>query len=139
MLDYQMIRISSPVADILYLLLNCTDYKSRMLHFHDWLDYYYESLDNALSNHGLQVNAIYPRDKLDGDLQRYGKKHFSIAIILANMLVREKEDVIDFKEKLTEDLNPDIISVNTMRDSIKERYRERIEGLIKSGIELGYL
>lgn len=138
MLDYQIVRVSSPAADLFCLLLNCTDYETRMQYFFDWIDYYYNSLEDALSNHGYKANFVYPKDKLDADLQRYGKNYFAMAVIMSNILVRESEDVVDMTDVST-DLDPEIFAIGSMRTSLKERYQNRVEGLIKSGIELGYL
>lgn len=139
MFDYQIVRVSSPAADLFCLLLNCTDYETRKAHFFDWIDFYYKSLDDALSNYGHKANFVYPKDKLDADLQRYAKTHFAMAVIMCNMLVRETQDVVDVTASALTDLDPETFSVETMRSAVKSRFQERIEGLIKSGIELGYL
>lgn len=68
MIDYQASNNVSPVVDLLYMILNCTDHETRSKNFYNWLDYYHSELDKSLSNFGLKANFIYPKDQLDADL-----------------------------------------------------------------------
>ncbi|XP_030030806.2 uncharacterized protein LOC115447738 [Manduca sexta] len=72
MIDYQLSKVSNPCCDIMYLIFNCTDHKTRLQHFHDWIDYYHSELVKALSNFGLEAN-VYPREQLDADMEKIRK------------------------------------------------------------------
>lgn len=138
MLDYQLTRIASPAADFFYFVLNCVDYETRKKFFYEWLDFYYQSFKDFLAYFNLEAHEVYPREIFDEDLKTNVKASFGMAVMLSNVLVREPEDVIDFKELKT-DISPEDFSVNGMRDVILERYNTRIEGIIKSCIEFGYI
>ncbi|XP_045539480.1 uncharacterized protein LOC123722262 isoform X2 [Papilio machaon] len=72
-IDYQLSRDSLPVSDIIYFVFNCTDYKTRLNHYHKWMDFYHSELDRHLSYFDLKVEDVYPRQKFDADLKRYAK------------------------------------------------------------------
>ncbi|KOB77010.1 Ecdysteroid 22-kinase [Operophtera brumata] len=100
MIDYQVSKASNPVTDLQYMIFNCTDYKSRKEHFHDWIDYYHTELDKSLSSFGLKANYVYPKDQLDADLKRYGKISLGLSIVLSSMLILKPEDAKKMKEAM---------------------------------------
>ncbi|KOB77012.1 Uncharacterized protein OBRU01_04785 [Operophtera brumata] len=100
MIDYQVSKASNPVADIQYMIFNCTDYKSRKEHFHDWIDYYHTELDKSLSSFGLKANHVFPKDQLDADLKRYGKISLGLSIVLSSVLILKPEDAMKMKEAM---------------------------------------
>ncbi|KOB69043.1 Ecdysteroid 22-kinase [Operophtera brumata] len=142
MIDYQGSKASNPVADIQYMIFNCTDYKSRKEHFHDWIDYYHTELDKSLSSFGLKANYVYPKDQLDADLKRYGKISLGLSVVLSSMLILKPEDAMKMKEAMeSADMNE--MSKNTDigrlgADSIA-LFKSRVEGLIDSFIEFGFV
>lgn len=143
MIDYQLSRESNPAADLLYFMLNCTDHETRAKYYHEWIAYYHEMLDDALSNHGLKSNRVFPRDQLDADLRRYGKMLVGLGILLSSVLVRESKDVVDFKE-LGGDSVEDLIdnAMTNMRagslgDETILKLKLRIEGIIETALEFG--
>lgn len=140
MIDYQVSKASNPVTDLLYMIFNCTDYKTRKQHFHDWIDYYHDELDKSLSNFGLKVNYVYPKDQLDADLRRYGRLNLALCLFLASMLILKPEEASKMKEAMESDSieeiqkTSDLSSLNA--DSIA-LFKSRVEGLLNSFIELG--
>lgn len=142
MIDYQISKVSSPVCDLLYMVFNCTDYQTRKKHFIDWIDYYHDELDKNLSIFGLKANYVYPRDQLDADLKRHGKMSLGQGVVLASTLIRKTEEAVKLKEAMesadmgemiktatTENLDPETLAL----------FKTRIEGLIDSHLELGFL
>ncbi|XP_063538154.1 uncharacterized protein LOC134747460 [Cydia strobilella] len=144
MIDYQLSRESSPASDLLYLIFNCTDHATRLKHYQEWIDYYYENLDYSLNLHGLKANRAFPKDQLDADLRRYGKMMVSLGVMLSSMLVRESKDAVDMREmtgdrdKLVEEamtqMNASSLDVSTI-----VKLRERIMGIIDTALEFGLI
>ncbi|XP_075981976.1 uncharacterized protein LOC142980464 [Anticarsia gemmatalis] len=135
MIDYQLSKSSSPVYDLIYLIFNGTDYESRKQNYYDWIDYYHSELDKSLSNFDLKVNFIYPRDRLDDDLKRYGKVLFGFVITLINVLVRKSEDVAEGMKIMEEgDLaaQAEQLSVMQSDNETKTRFRTKVVELIDS-------
>ncbi|KAM3966099.1 uncharacterized protein ACR2FA_012972 [Aphomia sociella] len=144
MIDYQLSKVSNPVCDILYMIFNCTDYDTRHAHYNDWIDYYHLQLEQSLANYGIKADFIFSRDQLDADLKRYSKLFFSNTLMLSSLMIRKSEDAAKVKELMelnatdmermaegfqVSGLDPDSIS----------RYKNRIEGLVNSYCELGYI
>ncbi|XP_063623020.1 uncharacterized protein LOC134795118 [Cydia splendana] len=139
MIDYQMSKESSPAADILYLLFNCTDHATRLQHYREWIDYYHKILSSTLKKHGLEANLVFPKDQLLADLKRYSRISIGFGLFLSSMLVRESKDVFDFKEKesmLVEDV---IAKMNmlSLDKSTTNRLKGRIMGIIDTVLEFG--
>ncbi|KAI5640281.1 ecdysteroid kinase domain-containing protein [Phthorimaea operculella] len=143
MVDYQQSRINSPVADLLYMLFNCTDYEIRKVHFLDWISYYHSQLDKCLSRYGLKAAQVYPRDQLDADIKRHGRSSMCLSVLLAAVLMRDSGDAAKLQEmmekgvpfeKMLEAMGPEAMELSSM-----VRYKVRLEGLIDSHLELGLL
>lgn len=140
MIDYQMSKVASPAADFFYLTLNCTDYETRMKHFQDWLDFYYDTLTYFLSKFDLKADYIYPHKQWEEDLKNNVKLSIAISFIFVNMTVRGTEDAVDFIQDGGEALNdPSYMSILKTTDTVIENYRTKIEGIIRTCIDFGYL
>ncbi|KPJ01421.1 hypothetical protein RR46_03193 [Papilio xuthus] len=137
-IDYQLSRDSLPVSDIHYLLFSCTDYQTRSKHYHEWMDYYHSELDRYLSYFDLKVNYVYPRDKFDADLKRYGKPGLGIAFVMVNFALRQTQEAADLTNIDGTNL-PDNLKIGSLMNKTVVSIKERIEGLIESCFELGYL
>lgn len=145
MIDYQISRNGNPVVDIMYMIFSCTDYESRKQHYYDWIDYYHSELEKALSEFNLKANYVYPRDKLDADLKRYGKLAFGLSVVLASMLIRKSDDAAKMMAAMeniqTENLEAQMeeFSISNLDEETQDLYKKKIFGLIKSFIEFGLL
>ncbi|XP_049878738.1 uncharacterized protein LOC126375689 [Pectinophora gossypiella] len=145
MIDYQISRFGNPANDLHYMIFNCTDYETRKKHYLDWIDYYHTELDHCLDNFGLKVNFIYPKDKFDADLKRYSKLGLVLSAMLGNVLVRKSEDAVKMKENMQKNLGGDIEQfiesgkVTNLDDNTIYKYKKRMEGVIDSFAELGFI
>ncbi|XP_060806478.1 uncharacterized protein LOC106135581 [Amyelois transitella] len=146
-IDYQMIKLGSPVNDLQYMIFNCTDYNTRHQHFHEWIDFYHSELEKCLQKFNLDVNEVYPRNQLDADLRKYSKLYLAVVIMSHSMLIRKSEDAAKLKDamnteisdpenfkKMTEDL-----SVTNLDTESVGLFKRKIVGLIQSYRDLGYL
>lgn len=142
MIDYQLSKATNPASDILYMILNCTDYQTRKEHFIDWIDFYHSELDKSLSNYGLKANFVFPRDQLDADLKRYGKIMFGLSILLAAMLSLSSEDASVMKEAM--DSGDQDKMVEGLASGLKNQetivlVKKRLEDLVDSCHEFGLI
>lgn len=58
LIDYQMVRESSPAFDIMYMMFNSTTHEQRQKHYYEFLDYYHKYVFSILSDcpkEGLNV------------------------------------------------------------------------------------
>ncbi|CAH1634840.1 unnamed protein product [Spodoptera littoralis] len=142
MIDYQLSKVSSPVIDLLYMTLNCTDYEIRTKNFYSWLDYYHSELDKSLSYFDLKADLIYPRDQLDADIKTYIKLLLPLSFMLANLLMRDANEAAKMKEAMV-DSGLEGVTTSMVNQAVQNvtllRTRKKIEGLIDSVTELGLL
>ncbi|XP_014355175.2 uncharacterized protein LOC106708211 [Papilio machaon] len=136
-LDYQMSRDSLPPSDIHYFIFNCTDYETRSKHYHEWMDYYHSELERFLNYFGLKASYIYPRDKFDADLKRYGKASLGTSFFVLNITLRETQEAGDLV--FEDDEQIPMFKMGAVMEKTKEAIKNRIEGLIQSSLEFGYL
>ncbi|XP_011552639.3 uncharacterized protein LOC105384146 [Plutella xylostella] len=140
MIDYQLSRLSSPVVDILYLIFNCTDLATRKDHYHDWLDHYYKVLDDSLFHYNLKSSFVYPRDKMDADLKRYGKFCLGLSLVLASVIFRESDEAFDLSDIQDQAaLEADPGGMGMMKQGTLVRVARRVQDLVDSFIAYGYL
>ncbi|XP_059046764.1 uncharacterized protein LOC131842238 [Achroia grisella] len=144
MIDYQLSKVSNPVSDILYMLFNCTDYANRHAHYHDWIDYYHMQLQKSLDYFDLKVELIFSRDQLDADLKRYSKLFMGNAIMVSTIIIRKSEDAAKLKESMETEANEIEEAMAKMHISNLDQesvsvFKSRIEGLVDSYRELGYM
>ncbi|XP_026751656.1 uncharacterized protein LOC113512082 [Galleria mellonella] len=143
MIDYQMSRVSNPVCDILYMIFNCTDYETRRAHYHDWIDYYHLQLEESLSNFGIKADFIFSREQLDADLKRYSKLFFGTSVMMSTMLIRKSEDAAKLHDAMKNSTDMEkVVESFQMKDLDNDslsRFRRRIEGLVDSYRDLGYI
>ncbi|XP_026330483.1 uncharacterized protein LOC113237979 [Hyposmocoma kahamanoa] len=99
MIDYQISKESSPVADIMYLIFNCTNFDTCSKHFHDWINYYHSELEIYLNHYGLKIDSTYSSDQLEKDLRRYANFALGQSIMMASFLIRESKDAGTFNTK----------------------------------------
>ncbi|XP_026331163.1 uncharacterized protein LOC113238551 [Hyposmocoma kahamanoa] len=148
-IDYQVSKQSNPVADLHYMIFNCTDYATRAEHFHDWIDYYHSQLDKSLANFGLKANYVYSKDQLDADLRRFAKFFLGESVLLTTVLVRDTADAARLKEVMkevhadmtTDELN-DIAEQTKLSRSNPEtikKFQIKLKGIVDSFIEFGFL
>ncbi|XP_030030729.2 uncharacterized protein LOC115447683 [Manduca sexta] len=140
LIDYQISRVSVPIYDVMYMIFNCTDHKTRLEHFYDWIDYYHSELEKVLSNYGIKANYIYSRDQLYADLKRYAKFLFAISLLGANNLVLRPEDAAKMKEsvkKPMENSEYSDFSSNDVETNLLKKLK--VEELVDSYVKFGLL
>lgn len=145
MIDYQVSQQTSPAADLHYMIFNCTNHATRKKHYYDWLDYYHLQLDRRLAYFGLKTNFVYPRDQLDADMRRFGKISLGQAVIEASVLARETADAAKFRDtwnsadtNTLEELSEQS-RLSATEPETKKKFVEKIEGVVDSFIEFGFL
>lgn len=142
LIDYQISKETSPVCDIQYMIFNCTDHKTRLKYFNEWLDYYHAELEKRLTNFGLKIENVYPREQFDADMKKYSGMMLGLSTILASVLTMNSEDAGKMKETM-ESTSPDELPANNeVEDYNVEhtiKFKTRLEGLIDSYLEFNLI
>lgn len=133
MIDYQASSESSPVTDILFSILNCTDHQMRLKRFNNWIEHYHAELDKALSYFGLEARNIYPKGQLDADLKRYGRTMCGLCIFFAEIISRDSEDAAKVKDSLNNDDDSNDLPQNNAA-GLKARTEDIVDSCLAFGL-----
>nr|XP_049697234.1 uncharacterized protein LOC110374145 [Helicoverpa armigera] len=141
-IDYQGSHYGNPVVDLFYMIFNCTDHETRSKHYYDWIDYYHSELDKSLSNFGMEVSSVYPRNQLNTDLKKYSSMLFSVCALASNLLMRDTNEASELMEAMEN------IEMSEMVEAMKsqqlqsktcDRIKKRVGDLITSFQEFEFL
>lgn len=105
------------------------------------MDYYHSELERYLNNFGIKVNYVYPRDKFDADLKRYGKPCLGVSLMMVNFLLRDSQEAPGMStfEDMDVAKMADDIGVKKLMEQTAHAIKKRVEGLMDSCYEYGYL
>lgn len=126
---------------ILYLIFNCTDHLLRKKHYHEWIDYYHNELEKALSNYGLKANFVFRKDQLDAEIKSYGKASFGLSNLVAGLMSISVEEATAIKEAAeTTDAQEVMTKTSNITNPVTVAIvKEKIEGLVDSYREFGLI
>ncbi|KAJ0172758.1 hypothetical protein K1T71_011897 [Dendrolimus kikuchii] len=136
MIDYQMSSETKPTCDLLFFIFNCTDHQTRLKHFHKWIELYHTALDRALSKFGLDAKNVYPKEKLDADLKRYGKPMCALCTFFSYLLTMNSEEAAKLKENLD---NMNDVETEMVIEKSGVEFKSKVEGLIDTCLEFGLI
>ncbi|XP_021187402.3 uncharacterized protein LOC110374142 [Helicoverpa armigera] len=142
MIDYQASNNGSPVVDLLFMMLNCTDHATRSKYYPEWMDYYHSEFDRSLSNFGLKASFIYPRDQLDVDLKRYAKAMMYLCITFNTILMRdpkEAAEIMDIMKNVAVDKIAAVLESQELATATRNRIRNKTMGIIDTYKQFGLL
>uniref|UniRef100_A0A182MI41 CHK kinase-like domain-containing protein n=1 Tax=Anopheles culicifacies TaxID=139723 RepID=A0A182MI41_9DIPT len=132
LLDWQSARYSSPILDLAYFILCCTDEEFRRRHYDEMMTIYYNSLATLLEKLGHSPQQIFPRTAFLRQLRQYGRFGLMLAAFVVPMLCTRNEDLLDmdataemFRE--TQSVDIAIYTKNTNQSA----YRKRMSAVIR--------
>lgn len=130
LLDWQMVKKTSPIVDIAYLLFSSTDEHLRGKHYNDLIELYYKTLSASLAKMDCDINKCFPRSVFENHLKVFMPFGLIMACITAPMFMSEAEDIPDMdlimqKETFTEE---DMVMKNSKS---QQKYEDRIRGIVK--------
>ncbi|KPJ01423.1 hypothetical protein RR46_03195 [Papilio xuthus] len=104
------------------------------------MDFYHSELDRHLSYFDLKVDDVYPRQNFDADLKRYAKPALGMSFFVLNFSLRSPQEApdlvmtnIDGTEQIPQ------FKMGALSDKTFETINERVEGVIESCFDFGYL
>lgn len=95
MIDWQLLRLASPVTDIAYLICTSTDEEFRAKNFHYLLDVYYNILSLNVKKLGCDINECYPKEIYKNQIEKIFPFGLIISIALCPVLLSDRDDVPD--------------------------------------------
>lgn len=135
MVDFQLLRLTSPVIDISYFL--CTSTESNIHHrYEDLLHIYYKSLTTFLNKLGSEPHKLFTFDDLEDQFRQFGKFGLIMSPILAGVMVSESKDIIDL-DSLKQDTKGD--SLAKLNEKTRILLKERMSSVIQLAIKNGWV
>ncbi|KAG5671277.1 hypothetical protein PVAND_001482 [Polypedilum vanderplanki] len=146
LIDWQVSRYCSPVIDIVYFLLMCTDHELRQKHFDELLNIYHNSLKELLEKLGGDIFMQFPFTALLRHLKKFGKLGLITSSMAIPMFFTNKEDMVDMDFMAEQLKNLDPVELEVMMKAYMEkmnksndRVDKRIKDVLIDCFRYGYL
>uniref|UniRef100_A0A336JXG8 CSON001337 protein n=1 Tax=Culicoides sonorensis TaxID=179676 RepID=A0A336JXG8_CULSO len=95
-IDYQISRYVSPVLDLMYFIFASTDKSFRDKHYDDLIKIYHNSFCKFLKRLGENPEELFPFEKLEKQLKKFGRFGMPMALMLVPIISTETKDLPDF-------------------------------------------
>ncbi|CAG9802883.1 unnamed protein product [Chironomus riparius] len=145
LLDFQIMRYSSPCLDLMYYIFCCTTKSLRDKHYQDFLNVYYVELCDFIQRLGSDPNKLFPHEAFLKHLKQFGKFGFIMAMIVLPIFTSDASDIPDMDELAenfkkigdSEQVDKDVFNFTT--EKTFDRYAERMIGVCDDMYALGYI
>lgn len=133
-IDFQVMRYSSPLTDILYFLFLCTDSTFRTAYFDNLLINYYDSLKSFLNLYGIDANSVYAKEDFDNDCKELLPFGLLVAMVELRIVTTSPED-----EVLPKVTNIVVETGDKELPGEQTFFKMRVNDVVKECIENGVL
>ncbi|XP_013186371.1 uncharacterized protein LOC106131732 [Amyelois transitella] len=132
-LDFQTVRHSSPVTDIIHFLYLCTSPQFRSEFFETLKTDYYEKLKSTLIAFETDINTVYPAKDFENDLEVAKQYGLLIAMIdLKIVFLTPEEDAILNGANVSEEVN--LTKVPGEEELLKIKLNAVVQEAIENGV-----
>lgn len=123
-IDFQVIRLASPVLDLAYYFYCCTT-KETIKSYKHYINLYYQSFCDFLNQFGCDGKKLFPFEKLLEHWKLYSKFGLIVALLIIKIMISDKEEVPDLTEAA--ELGKNIVESFAFESSQEELYLKRIK------------
>ncbi|XP_053948125.1 uncharacterized protein LOC128856802 [Anastrepha ludens] len=142
LLDWQLLRYSSPVTDLMYFLFTCTSKEFRRVYYDEVLNVYYEELVKHIYRLGSNPSKLFPREKFNEELNRRGAVALLFAMIVLPIITIKSEDVPNLEELSERVETGEFINLKESGLLCKgnvDTYGKRMRDVVIDCIDFGYI
>jgi thiamine kinase-like enzyme len=133
MLDWQVSRYASPIADLSYFLFTCIS-KEDIENLDEILSTYYSSFTNYLRNLGVEdPDVLYPFHQFLDEWKLYCKYGILMSSFLMKICSTEKDEVVDITESV--DSGKDFFDTFSGGIRNTELYKKRMRHIIEYAVK----
>ncbi|KAJ8731326.1 hypothetical protein PYW07_004490 [Mythimna separata] len=133
--DYQLVRLASPVTDIAYFLYMSTDGEFLSKHYDQVLDIYYGTLTAVLRHCNMNVENVYPRSIFQKHLKEYSVLGLIEALVSMMIITAPYEDALKMTEMKYEHFDEDVCEDESKDNSL---FVERVNGIVNDFFQRNY-
>ena len=134
-IDYQLVRLASPVTDIAYFLYMSTDGEFLNKHYDQVLDIYYGTLTAVLRHCNLDVEEVFPRNIFQKHLNEYSVLGLIEALVSMMIITAPYEDALKMTEMKYEHCDEEVHEDESKDNSL---FVERVNGIVNDFFARNY-
>ncbi|KAJ3659966.1 hypothetical protein Zmor_011627 [Zophobas morio] len=135
LIDFQVVRIGSPVCDLSYCLYSGAS-KEIFDKLNDYLKIYYDSFATFVKSMGNDPEKLFPFSALKDQWKKYSRFGLIVSLAIIRMKLTNTEDILDLTDNVEIDQMVDIMAKQKFDE---EGYRKRMRELLWHMCELDAL
>ncbi|XP_021185565.3 uncharacterized protein LOC110372878 [Helicoverpa armigera] len=133
--DYQLMRLASPVTDISYFLYMSTDGPFLNKHYDQVINIYYGTLTAVLRHCNLDVEDVYPWSIFQKHLKEYSVLGLIEALVSMMIITAPYDDALKMTEMKYEQHDEEVCEDECRHSSL---FVERVNGIVDDFFERQY-
>lgn len=133
MLDWQIVRISSPVTDLSYLLFTGTDKETRANHYDQFLTLYYKTLYSSVAKMDINLDDYFPESVYREHIRKHMKYGLIMSFTILPLTLSNKGEAMDITE-IVNSVEDGGISELIVSKTCSKRLKDLIEDCLEYGI-----
>ncbi|XP_063216108.1 uncharacterized protein LOC134527388 [Bacillus rossius redtenbacheri] len=138
MIDYQIVRCSSPVLDLSFFLYSCTGQELREKHYDGLMREYHTALSELIAELGSNPDRVYPFSAFQKELATYSKYGLYMALESLPMSLLSEEDAPDIDLIDGDDAVP-LEQIWSLKPIKTQAGRLRICNMVKHLMQCGFV
>uniref|UniRef100_A0A2A4JM67 CHK kinase-like domain-containing protein n=1 Tax=Heliothis virescens TaxID=7102 RepID=A0A2A4JM67_HELVI len=137
-IDFQILRCSSPAADLSYFILMCSSLCRSKEEFWEAVEVYYLSLEYYLSDMGVDASKVFSFDMLKEELKKYGSYGLLASITSFPLLASERCDTLkSFEEKYSDCDRIPLEELWPLTPIKHEEHKLRLVNAVRVAVDVG--
>lgn len=144
MIDWQVLRYSSPVIDLLHVLFTATDKGFREKHSSQLMKLYHSTLSETIIALGSDPEKLFSWQSFQNQLKKLGKFALLVAPSIIGLRFANSEDVVSMDDlgDAAAESEPgacDMHLIKGISGASQEIYNQTIVDLVADLFDFGYL
>lgn len=140
LIDWQLSRYCSPVADLLYHIFGNLSKEFRDQHFNTLLRTYHESLSEIVKRLGSDPQKLFTFDDLQSELQKYGDFALLCVPMITQVRLVKSENIAGLDSYAERFQNgEDVQFINDLDDETQAAFNKFVDGSVADLVEYGFV
>ncbi|XP_077291151.1 uncharacterized protein LOC143914723 [Arctopsyche grandis] len=132
-IDWQVVRLASPITDIAYVMFSSTDEQLRSNLYTSSLDLYYNTLDKNINMMGCNTAECYPLEVFKDQIKSTMPFGLISAILLLPTVLCNAEDTLDM------DIKPEDVDQSVYENLLSKKSKDRLNGVFRDMVSYGII
>ncbi|XP_063695697.1 uncharacterized protein LOC134827088 [Culicoides brevitarsis] len=142
-MDFQLVRYGSCILDFVNFIFTSTTAELRNEHYHALTQTYHDSLCAEIRELGSDPEKLFPWTTFQHHLKRFGGYGLVMAMLQMEFIVsdeaREKRISLDEPPPVPQKRRSSIVPVGLVEKLKKTERQERLAGIVRDIVRLGYI